>query len=91
MIKPLQPAMNKESKQELKRDLEISLSVVDALIVRQEPIKAKERLLDLQMQYPGNPGVMERLHLLDSEATTEEDAEEIDPMPNREKIGRAHV
>jgi len=84
-MKPLQQAITSESRNDQKKNLEISLSVVDALIVRQEPIKARERLLELQKRYPGNPAVQDRMKLLDHESPHEEDAEAIHPLPSREK------
>jgi len=88
-MKPLhnftQEVKKNESKQELKRDIEASLSLVDALIVRHDPVQARALLLRLQKSHPENIHIVERLKLLDHEAETEK-ADSLNPLPYREKM-----
>jgi tetratricopeptide (TPR) repeat protein len=79
-MKPLQTTV----KTATPKNLELQLSVVDALIVRQELLKARTRLLELQSQYPGETQVTSRLEMIAANDDLEE-AEEIKPLVSREK------
>jgi tetratricopeptide (TPR) repeat protein len=65
--------------------LDRGLSLVDALIVRQQENLARNRLIELQKKYPGNTEVISRLKMLEAEDEIEQ-AEEIHPVAFREKL-----
>ena len=64
--------------------LDRSLSLIDALIVRQQTELAHRRLLELQKRHPGHPELRSRLRLLEADEDLET-AAPIRPIPAREK------
>lgn len=68
----------------LKPDLARSLSLLDALIVRQDVAQAKNILIKLQKTYPEHPEVIGRAQLLEMEEPAEQ-PEPLRPVLSREK------
>jgi len=62
---------------------EMALSVVDALIVRNQMQKAREKLLELRQLHPGDSEIEQRFQLLGSES---EKAETLRPQLSKEKL-----
>lgn len=67
------------------KELDRKLSLVDALIVRNDLERAREALMELNLRAPGNHEIAKRFDLLD-EAAPEEDAAELSPVMTREKM-----
>lgn len=67
------------------KELERKLSLVDALIVRNQFDRAQQALMELNEKSPNNPEIQKRFELLDSEAPAEQ-AEDLMPIVSREKI-----
>jgi tetratricopeptide (TPR) repeat protein len=65
--------------------LERGLSLVDALIVRQQESLARQRLIDLQNKYPGHPEILSRMEMLEADEDMEQ-AENIQPIASRELL-----
>ena len=76
----------KPTKVENKSFLERELSVIDALIVRQKPELAKERLQGLVARFPGSSEIQSRWQLVSGGTETGESAAEIKPLPRREAL-----
>lgn len=66
------------------QELERKLSLIDALIVRNELDRAREQLLELTARAPDNKEIARRFELLD-EALPEEEAAPIRPVKSREQ------
>ncbi|PIS10478.1 MAG: hypothetical protein COT73_09015 [Bdellovibrio sp. CG10_big_fil_rev_8_21_14_0_10_47_8] len=66
-------------------ELERKLSLVDALIIRNDVGRAKEALTELSLRYPGNNEITRRFGLFD-ESAPEEESEEIQPLLSRENL-----
>lgn len=66
-------------------ELQRKLSLVDALIIRNQYDRARDALLELNLRAPNNPEILERFELLDAE-TPEEEAVDIRPLVSREKL-----
>jgi len=64
--------------------LERVLSLVDALIVRQQTDVAKQKLLEMQKRFPGNSEIESRLLMLEADEEIEH-AIPIKPLASREK------
>jgi tetratricopeptide (TPR) repeat protein len=75
------PAPTTASSQELER----KLSLVDALIVRNDLQKARNTLLDLNSRFPNNREINKRFDLLE-ESAPEEEALPLHPLASREKM-----
>jgi tetratricopeptide (TPR) repeat protein len=75
------PAVAPVSSQELER----KLSLVDALIVRNDLEKARAHLLDLNTRLPNNKEIAKRFELLE-ESLPEEEALPLHPVASREKM-----
>lgn len=67
------------------KELDRKISLVDALIVRNDLERAREALMELNLRAPGNAEIAKRFELLD-EATPEEDADDLSPVMAREKM-----
>lgn len=65
-------------------ELERKLSLVDALIFRNNLEKARQTLVELNQKSPGHPEIAKRFELLD-EGTPEEIATPLHPLSSREK------
>lgn len=66
------------------KDLERTLSLVDALIIRNDLTKAREALNRAHRAFPGNAEIQNRFDLLD-ESVPEESAAPLSPLKNRER------
>jgi len=75
------PASQSVSTQELER----KLSLVDALIVRNDLEKARDHLLELNSRLPNNKEIAKRFALLE-ESFPEEEAMPLHPVASREKM-----
>ncbi len=76
-ILPAEPVNSKE--------LDRKLSLVDALIVRNDLEKARNTLIELNQRAPGHPEIAKRFELLD-ESLPEEDAVPLQPIRSRERL-----
>lgn len=66
-------------------ELDRKLSLVDALIVRNQFERAHEALNELAQRSPGNPEIASRFELLEMDAP-EEQADDLQPLISREKM-----
>lgn len=66
-------------------ELERKLSLVDALIVRNQYDRAHEALKELNSRLPGHPQIQERFELLGADSP-EEEALDLQPLLSREKM-----
>jgi tetratricopeptide (TPR) repeat protein len=78
----------KDTKLKPMEDLDRTLSVVDALILRNESIKAKEILTGARMKHPDHPEIESRIRLIQNSGSTEstdhsQDGELIEPRRPR--------
>ncbi len=65
------------------KELDRKLSLIDALIIRNDLIRAREALIELNLRSPNHPEITRRFHLLEDSAP-EEDAADLHPLQNRE-------
>jgi tetratricopeptide (TPR) repeat protein len=75
------PVITRVSPQEMER----KLSLIDALIVRNDLDRAKEQLEELNTRAPNNKEIAKRFELLD-ETLPEEEAAPLKPVMSREKV-----
>ena len=66
-------------------ELDRKLSLVDALIVRNQFDRARDALMELSRRAPGNPLVQERFELLETDSP-DEDVQDLHPLISREKM-----
>lgn len=66
-------------------ELERKLSLVDALIIRNQFDRARDALTELSRRSPGHLGIQERFDLLETDVP-EEEAMDLQPLVSREKM-----
>lgn len=79
-----EPQQAKTTNDELNLDRELSL--IDALIVRNDVAKARQHLVELSQKYPDHPLVNRRWSYFEDEVPTHEIEEPLRPLMGREKM-----
>lgn len=82
--KPSVAPQTQHSSQNLQFEIDRKLSLIDALIVRNDLGRAREVLMELNVKAPNYSEISKRFHLLD-EALPEEEAVLLHPLSSREK------